>query len=633
LIAAVATALRPRGEIASVEEGEFLLELRGIILAFGGRVLLKSCDLLIKPGMCYGFVGQNGVGKTTLLTSIAKKTISNFPKDLPTYYVQHEILSELPISVVEFMKEQVPPGTSDAVVLGALKEVGFTKKTMQKKTSDLSGGWRMKLAIARSMMWKPELLMLDEPTNHLDTAAVEWLTQYVLNMRGTTTVCVVSHQYSFLADVLTDVVHMRNQNLEYHPYGFDEFQNANPEIVEALPSAENTIKDAVKDVKAAEAAHRAAQEKAKEKAKEASPEPEPEEAIERIQYDMNGKKRVERVVQYLPGRPDVVAIVFPHPGRLDGIRSKSKPVMTLQGAQFTYPGGDAPILKDASINITLGSRSALLGKNGAGKTTLLRMLVGETDPDEGVGKVWKHHNLRLAYIAQHSMHHLEECIDVAPAVYIQRRFARGMDREVAKLDSVKLTKEEQVTMTKYNEINAIVNRQERSGSLHYACTRKGKRVNKGLDAELFWIPVYNLERQAPYVMKLKRAYDEKIKAQASGMDIRATTRDAVRDHLAEFGIPHDVAESKIKRLSGGQRSRLVLAAAMWSKPHLIALDEPTNYLDNDTLAALTHALKKFRGAVITISHNQPFVEALCKEYYMVDNGQVTKTKKPNYDKV
>jgi ABC-type glutathione transport system ATPase component len=158
-----------------------------------------------------------------------------------------------------------------------------------------------------------------------------------------------------------------------------------------------------------------------------------------------------------------------------------------------------------------------------------------------------------------------------------------------------------------------------------------------------------------------------IKARNSGMSLRPTTLAEVRAHLEDFGISGDLAAGKIKRMSGGQKSRLVLAAAMWSRPHFIALDEPTNYLDNDTLAALTHALKvslftsvatgamgwtgcfrsfsarlvragvetlccspfvvvvwqTFRGGVITISHNAAFVNALCNEYWTVADGKVS----------
>eukprot|EP01051_Picozoa_sp_SAG22_P016862 SAG22_NODE_2479_length_2529_cov_1.348560_2_plen_127_part_01 len=99
----------------------------------------------------------------------------------------------------------------------------------------------MKLAIARSMMWSPELLLLDEPTNHLDHLAVKWLTEYIVSLRGKITLCVVSHDYEFNADVLTDVVHMENKNFTYHRYGFQQFQELNPEIVAGLPSADKTI--------------------------------------------------------------------------------------------------------------------------------------------------------------------------------------------------------------------------------------------------------------------------------------------------------------------------------------------------------------------------------------------------------
>ena len=96
----------------------------------------------------------------------------------------------------------------------------------------------------------------------------------------------------------------------------------------------------------------------------------------------------------------------------------------------------------------------------------------------------------------------------------------------------------------------------------------------------------------------------------------------MRKHLEQFGIDEDLAMGKIKRMSGGQKSRLVLAAAMWINPHIIALDEPTNYLDNDTLAALTKALSDFKGGVLTISHNKAFVNELCNETWNVGDGVV-----------
>ena len=109
----------------------------------------------------------------------------------------------------------------------------------------------------------------------------------------------------------------------------------------------------------------------------------------------------------------------------------------------------------------------------------------------------------------------------------------------------------------------------------------------------------------------------------SGMAIRPITSVEIAAHLADFGIVQEVAHGKIKQMSGGQRQRLVICAAFWSKPHLIALDEPTNYLDNDTLAALTQALKTFKGAVVTVSHNEAFVAEISNEKWIVEEGKIT----------
>ena len=127
----------------------------------------------------------------------------------------------------------------------------------------------------------------------------------------------------------------------------------------------------------------------------------------------------------------------------------------------------------------------------------------------------------------------------------------------------------------------------------------------------------------PHVMKLCRNFDEKLKAEQSGMALRSVTSKEVLLHLAEFGITAELARRKLRWLSAGQRCRLVLAAASWNRPHMIAVDEPTNYLDNETLAALTVALQRFQGAVITITHNEAFVSALCNELWHVKAGNLT----------
>jgi ATPase subunit of ABC transporter with duplicated ATPase domains len=208
-------------------------------------------------------------------------------------------------------------------------------------------------------------------------------------------------------------------------------------------------------------------------------------------------------------------------------------------------------------------------------------------------------------------------LENTPLEYLQNRFYNGRDKEIAKRASHNLSKDELATSQERGNIMDVIGRVMRGKHLFYEVRRAGREEN-----DTDWEMMSSLERKDPYVMKMVRNFDEKLKAMQSGMDLRPLTKEEVRIHLENFGIDQDLAMGKIKRMSGGQKSRLVLAAAMWTNPHIIALDEPTNYLDNDTLAALTKALIDFKGGVITISHNEPFVNAVCDELWRVGDGVV-----------
>ena len=562
---------------------DYIVELEGIILAFAGRVLLQRTDFVLERGHTYGIVGQNGTGKTTLLNRVAKKDISNFPQDVSVYYIQHEILSEKQETVLDFMLSSVPDSVSREIIQKTLFNVGFDETKMNGSIQSLSGGWRMKLAIARAMLWDADVLLLDEPTNHLDADAVAWLIDYLKSLTGTT-ICLVSHDYDFLSEVLSDVIHISEKSLVYYPMKFREFQSLKPEIVAALPSPSNAI---MKDG-----------------------------GINSKNESTSTKHEINFAIDNIDAS-HIKPVIFPVPGNLEGVKSRSKVVMYMKEVSFRYPGAESPILKSATVKITQNSRVAIIGMNGAGKTTLMKLLIGELKADEGIGEVWVHHNLRLAYIAQHSMHHLEESVNNTPLEYLQNRFYQGRDREIAKRSSHNLSKEEFAISRERGNICEVVGRQERGKHLFYECRRSGRD-----DHDTDWEMLTSLERKDEYVMKMVRNFDEKLKAMQSGMDLRPLTKEEVRMHLENFGIDEDLAMGKIKRMSGGQKSRLVLAAAMWINPHVIALDEPTNYLDNDTLAALTNALALFKGGVIMISHNDAFVNKLCNETWLVGNGVV-----------
>jgi hypothetical protein len=188
----------------------------------------------------------------------------------------------------------------------------------------------------------------------------------------------------------------------------------------------------------------------------------------------------------------------------------------------------------------------------AGKTTLLKLLVGDLEPTMGVGEVWKHHNLRVAYIAQHSMHHLEEHVESTPLAYIQDRFYLGRDKELAKLATLALEDDERELMTQRGEIEAIIGRAERGKQLWYEVQKVGRKKD-----DTVWEPLEFLSKMSPYVLKLVKNYDEKMKAMASGVDIRPLTAEEVKKHLADFGINEDLVRGDA--CFAGRRSPLTLS--------------------------------------------------------------------------
>ena len=238
------------------------------------------------------------------------------------------------------------------------------------------------------------------------------------------------------------------------------------------------------------------------------------------------------------------AIVFPDPGPLDGIKSKTQVVARLEDLSFAYPNNQ--VLSGVYTRMYLSSRVAVVGANGAGKTTLMKNIVGELEPTGG--SIWKHHNLRIAYIAQHSMHHLQAHLDMSPKEYIQTRFYQGRDKELAKMSTLSLTDDEKVEQQSRGSVCEILGRAVKGGELCYEVKKVGDRVGV-----THWEPKRFLK--ASYVVKMCKNYDEMMKAIQSGMDIRPLTSGEVYSHLRDFGISQELADGKIKRMSGGQKSQ------------------------------------------------------------------------------
>ena len=265
----------------------------------------------------------------------------------------------------------------------------------------------------------------------------------------------------------------------------------------------------------------------------------------------------------------------------------------------------------------------MLGANGAGKSTLIKLLVQETEPDLGEGEIWKHMNLRIAYVAQHSFHHVEKHLEESPVDYMKWRFGQGVDREAMNKPTIAVSEDEAEKIQaerKYGDVVEIQGRRKNGKYLEYEYTFHGQsRRDPNKYATLEQMMEWGHK-------KLVEQEDAKVAARAAGLDMRPILTAEIQGHLDDFNLDSEYGtHSKIKRLSGGQKVKLVLAAAMWNRPHLLVLDEPTNYLDREALGALTQAIKGFQGGVLIISHNKEFTDALCEQEWQVGGGKVVIT--------
>lgn len=265
---------------------------------------------------------------------------------------------------------------------------------------------------------------------------------------------------------------------------------------------------------------------------------------------------------------------FPEPGFLDGVKSRDKAILKVLKASFTYPGRDAPAIKDASVAVSLSSRVVVNGPNGAGKSTLIKLLCGEIEATEG--NVWKHPSLRIAYVAQHAAHHLESHLDQTPAEYIAWRYATGEDREaMAKVTRI-ITDEERKKMA-----STLVIAGQKLVIKEVTVRRKSGR---SYEYETFFMPLAN--GQVPEVQWLPREFLESVgfgkavdaidsrAAAEAGLLSRPLTAANVARHLEGFGLDQEFTlHHRMRGLSGGQKVKVILGAAMWSCPQIIVLDE------------------------------------------------------------
>ena len=395
-----------------------LISLQNITFSFGARAILEDASWQIGTGERIGLVGSNGAGKSTLLRLMTgaysvESGVINKPKDVSLGFFNQDLLSfstsesilkvgmqafekahEVEKQLEKILKElETAPEDADLLddyshalhdfeVAGGyemehrtaevLEGLGFSTADLQRPYDQFSGGWRMRVLLAKMMLQQPQLLLLDEPTNHLDLPSIEWLERYLISYPGS--VVIVSHDRYFLDRMVTKIVEVWQRDLHQYSGNYTFFQKEKEERMVLQQRAFENQQDYIKQQ---------------------------ERFIERFRAKATKAAAAQSAIKRLD--------------KLDVIEApdSSMPTMNINFSVGTQPGkiicelkditkkyGDLTILDGASAEILRGDKIALIGANGKGKSTLLRIITGQ-EPYEGERK-WGH-NVEESFYAQHQL--------------------------------------------------------------------------------------------------------------------------------------------------------------------------------------------------------------------------------------
>ncbi len=400
-----------------------LVSVQNIDKSFGSRGLFRDASLLIQADDRAALVGPNGAGKTTLLEMIAGRlspdrgtisvpksvTIGYLPQDIPALpgktvlgavlesddetavlerrlaQLEHEmstttsdaetrLLTEY--SEVQARFEQLGGYSRESYAREILAGLGFKDRHLQQPLDALSGGWRMRTALARLLLLRPSLLLLDEPTNHLDLESVIWLESFLTSYSGA--ILLISHDRQFMNNTVLRVIEVDQARLIDYTGNYDAYVAVKAQTRAILLATQKNQQKKIDQT---------------------------QEFIDRFRYQATKARQVQSRIKALEKidrielEPESKKVRFRFP---DPPRSGDE-VITLKHVRKAY--SDLTIYSDLSLTLRRGERIALAGPNGAGKSTLLKILAGVIPPD--AGDVREGHNVTLAYYAQHQLELLD----------------------------------------------------------------------------------------------------------------------------------------------------------------------------------------------------------------------------------
>jgi|EP00670_Eutreptiella_braarudii_P004636 elongation factor 3 len=541
------------------EEGEDLCDCE-FSLAYGNKILLNQTKLRLKRGARYGLCGGNDCGKSTLMRSIANGQVEGFPPQdvLTSVYLE----SDIPAELADY-------NVIDFVKLDPhLKDKDFDNEVIPMlKSVDFTDAMLNGAVYHLSGGWRMKLALSRAILRGADILLLDEPTNH-LDVRN---VAWVENYLINLKNVTVVAVshssgfldRVCNNIIHFNRLKLKKYKGNLSAFIKLHPEAQQY-------------------------------------------YELKSSSKLK--------------FRFPDPGFLEGVKSKAKALLKMRGVGFTYPNTTRKILSDVSIFVSLVSRVAIVGPNGAGKSTMIKLLCGELVPCEGT--VEKHPNMRLAYVAQHAFHHIEHHLDKTPNLYVQWRFSGNEDREAIVKATLELTKEEEALVKKPIQfegkkrvVERLVSRKQVKKNYEYEVKWEGEDYSNNVFLSKDMLMQLGFD-------KLMQRVDER-EAQSAGAFNRPLTQQMIEKHYNDVGLETEfVVHSQIRSLSGGQKVKVVLGAAVWMNPHAIILDEPTNYLDRDSLGALADAIREFGGGILLVSHHLDFTTALCSEKWVVDQGRL-----------
>jgi ATP-binding cassette, subfamily F, member 3 len=524
-----------------------MIHLTKISKQHGSQILFSNASLQILPGTRMGLVGANGTGKTTIFRlitgeetaddgeiSCAKKIkIGYFSQDVGEMTggsALQEVMSAASdvMRLGEQMKEMETAmaapmdGTAMEMLLEdygnaaeefenrggydletraqtVLTGLGIGPANFTRPVESFSGGWKMRIALAKILTIRPDVLLLDEPTNHLDMESIIWLENWLINdFSGA--LLMTCHDHDFMNKVVNKTVEVANGTTTTYGGNYDFY----------IQEREIRLKQLV-------ASHRRQQEMlAKEENFIARFKARVSHAAQ-VQSRIKKLEKIERIE--LPEQQRVIKFEFSEPPR------SGDDVILLEGLTKTWetPNREPKtVFSDISGLINRQDKIAVVGINGAGKSTLLKILAGQTHPTKGIVNIGT--GVKIGYFSQHAM-------DI--------------------LDSQKTIFE----------------------TLQEALPLEGIGV--------------------------------------------------IRNLCGAFLFSGDDVDKRIAQLSGGEKSRVVLATLLGQPINFLILDEPTNHLDIHSREILLHALKQFAGTLVLVSHDRHFLRCLVDQVFEIDQGKMT----------